>query len=140
MIETNVIRLKLPFPPSTNHYLRSRVIKGAKPISMTYVSKVGKQFQKDVRDSVIEQIGLQHIRIVERVSLEITFHRKDARSYDISNFVKSTEDALTKAGVWLDDEQVDRILLIRGAIDRTNPRAEVTISIQRQETEQKKLF
>lgn len=125
------MKLILPWPESVNSYWQSRAInvKG-KWMSTVYVSARGKAFQQNVAKAVTDQIG-QHQPINGRLGVLMTFHQPNARACDISNFVKSTEDALTKAGVWLDDSQIDREFLIRGPIDRKNPRVEVEIRVLR---------
>lgn len=122
-----MIRLVLPWPISINAYWKSRVIKvNGKSMSSTYVTAAGVKFQRDVLAAVIEQIG-QHSPLHGRLSVTMTFHQPTARKCDISNYVKTTEDALTKARVWVDDEQIDEEHLYRSPIDRVNPRVEVDI-------------
>ena len=124
-----MISLVLPWPVSINAYWASRVIKvKGKPMATTYVTAKGVQFQKDVRAAVLEQLG-QHKKLDGRLSVVMKFHQPTARTCDISNFVKTTEDALTKAGVWEDDSQIDCLQISRGPISRTNPRCEVTIEV-----------
>ena len=43
--------------------------------------------------------------------VELTYNNK--RRNDVDNRVKATQDALTRAGVWLDDSQVDAALAER---------------------------
>jgi len=95
-------------------------------MATTYVSAAGVKFQKDVMAAVMDQLG-QHLPIQGRLSVTMRFYAPNARKYDISNFVKTTEDALTKARVWVDDEQIDEERLYRGQIDRVTPRVEVEI-------------
>jgi len=123
-----MIKLTLPWPVSINAYWKSRVIKvrGA-VMASTYVTAAGVKFQKDVLAAVIQQLG-QHSPLHGRLCVSMLFHGPSARKYDISNFVKTTEDALTKAGVWVDDEQVDALFLWRKPIDRQNPRVEIHIN------------
>jgi Holliday junction resolvase RusA-like endonuclease len=97
-----------------------------KPTPSTYVTAAGVKFQKGVVAAVIQQLG-QHSPLHGRLSVFMWFYGPNARKYDISNFVKTTEDALTKARVWVDDEQVDELLLWRRPIDRQNPRVEIHI-------------
>jgi crossover junction endodeoxyribonuclease RusA len=123
-----MIRLSLPWPISINAYWKSRVIKvNGTPMASTYVTERGKQFQKNVLAAVIDQLG-QHSPLHGRLCVVMRFYQPTARKCDISNHVKTTEDALTKAGVWVDDEQIDEEHLYRRPIDRVNPRVEVDIS------------
>lgn len=45
--------------------------------------------------------------------VDMALYAPTLRKYDIDNRVKSVLDALTHAGVWMDDEQVDRLSVIR---------------------------
>ena len=124
-----MIRVTLPWPISINAYWKSRVIKSkGRHISSIYVSSAGKQFQSDVAAAVESQLK-QHQPMRGRLSVIFKFHQPNARECDISNYVKTTEDAMTKAGVWIDDSQIDRGLLIRGEISRSRPRVEVTVTV-----------
>ena len=96
-------------------------------MATTYVSAAGVKFQKSVIAAVIKQLG-QHSPLQGRLCVTMRFYAPNARKYDISNFVKTTEDALTKASVWGDDEQIDEEHLYRGPIDRVDPRVEIEIS------------
>ena len=123
-----MIRLVLPWPISINAYWKSRILErcSAPPIVSTYVTAAGVKFQKQVIAAVIEQLG-QHSPLHGRLNVSMRFYQPTARKCDISNYVKTTEDALTKAGVWIDDEQIDEEHIYRMPIDRVNPRAEVDI-------------
>ena len=125
------ISLILPFPVSINAYWASRVIKvKGRSMATVYVSSEGKQFQKAVADAVAEQLK-GHEPLEGRLSVTLKFYQPNARVCDISNYVKTTEDAMTRACVWIDDSQIDRELLIRGPISRDRPRVEVSVSVLR---------
>lgn len=94
-----------------NRYWRSIVIKGRVRV---LVSRDGQEFQRLVAESVIRQ-GAQ-AALSGRIGLWIEARPPDRRMRDLDNLLKSTLDALTKAGVWLDDSQVDRIELVRGCV------------------------
>ena len=123
-----MIRLILPWPISINAYWKSRILErcGAPPIVSTYVTAAGVKFQKQVFAAVIEQLG-KHSPLHGRLCVVMRFYQPSARKCDISNYIKTTEDALTKAWVWIDDEQIDEEHIYRMPIDRMNPRAEVDI-------------
>jgi crossover junction endodeoxyribonuclease RusA len=95
----------LPFPPSVNHYWRTRR-QGFRQI--TYVSKQGVAFQKAVAKVVHQRPNTRR-----RLAVTMQLQRGDAQEYDIDNYVKSTLDALQKAGVFMNDRQVDRLVIER---------------------------
>ena len=122
-----MIHLTLPWPESVNEYWKMRAIKvNGRHMATVYVSARGKAFQANVAKAVAEQLG-QHQPLEGRLAVRMNFYQPNARKCDISNFVKSTEDALTKAGVWVDDSQIDRETLIRCEISQDNPRVEVSV-------------
>lgn len=90
--------LELPFPPSVNHYWRSVRIGNA---TRTLISAAGRDFRQKVT---------QTLRIGSGVAVAVTLHAPDNRRRDLDNFGgKALLDALTHAGVWLDDSQVRRL-------------------------------
>lgn len=91
----------LPFPPSINHYWRSYVPKGGKR-AITYVSNDGVKFQK----AVAAVVNVRH-RSTRRLKVLLQLQRGDFVDYDVGNYIKSTEDALAKAGVFVNDSQID---------------------------------
>lgn len=92
----------MPFPPSINGYWRS--VNGRQ-----IISKRGREFRKSAKLSVM-CARLTNLRLDGRLRVEIDYHPPTLRKYDVDNFSKGVLDALTKAGVWLDDEQVDILL------------------------------
>lgn len=60
------------------------------------------------------------------VRVTVTLYEPDKRRRDIGNYVKLTMDALTRVA-FVDDSQIDRLELIRGGLDRVNPRAEIQV-------------
>jgi len=93
------ILIKLPFPPSVNHYYR-------KVGNKMLISKAGRAYKAEVRACYLEQIGLKK-PIEGKVSIQVHLHPGDNRRRDLDNFAgKALYDALTYAGVWIDDSQV----------------------------------
>lgn len=60
------------------------------------------------------------------VALTVTIHEPDKRRRDIGNYAKLIADALTRVA-FVDDSQIDEWRLVRGSLDRANPRAEITV-------------
>ena len=65
-------------------------------------------------------------RLKGSVKLTIVLHEPDKRHRDIGNYVKMIADALI-AIAYIDDSQVDELIVKRGERDKLNPRAEITV-------------
>lgn len=116
------MQFTLPYPPSVNTYWR-KTMRGNRP--NTYISEEGKAFRENVKAIVLESNDRD--MFVCPVELSVILHAKDRRARDIDNCLKALMDSLTHAGVWDDDNRVDKLTVIRGEIDREDPRAEVLI-------------
>lgn len=101
-----MLELNLPYPPSVNAYLKiaSR--------TKRYISPAGVAFRRAVQKAV----GTNIEPMAQRLMVSITLYPKDKRKRDIDNSIKLTLDSLQSAGVFLDDNQIDRILVERGPI------------------------
>lgn len=99
-----MIRLTLPLPPTINHYY------GVRPRGGKYIKPAGVAF-RDAVAGIVADAG--HKTLEGRVSLFAAIYPADRRRQDIDNRAKSLQDALTHAGVWLDDEQIDDLHLVR---------------------------
>ena len=65
-----------------------------------------------------------------RIGLALRLYFPNRQRRDISNCVKLLEDSLAET-LGFDDCRVDRLLVERTGIDKTNPRCEVTIEVLR---------
>lgn len=95
----NGITLALPWPPSVNHYYRHvgpRVL----------ISKDGRKY-RDAVASVARRSGIR--RFDCPVEAHIDLFPPDRRRRDLDNTLKSTLDALTKAGAYEDDSLIRRL-------------------------------
>lgn len=108
----------IPWPPSANRIWRSVRIGGA---SRVLLSKEGREYREAVKRAVG---ACQPIK--GNVEVQIKAHKPDNRRRDIDNLLKASLDALTKAGVWEDDSQLDA-LAIRRMPATKSPRLEVLI-------------
>ena len=99
-----VITITLPWPPSVNGYWRT--VNGR-----TMISKRGRLFKKAVLKSVLAHQAKRHL--AGRLEVHIALHPPDRRRRDVDNSGKSVLDALQNAGVYLDDSQVDRLVIER---------------------------
>ncbi|WP_429180019.1 RusA family crossover junction endodeoxyribonuclease [Aeromonas salmonicida] len=104
--------MTLPWPPSTNRIWRNVAVSG-KP--RTLLSQEGRVYRKAAADAclVAKLAGKQ---ISDRLALRLVVQAPDRRARDLDNTVKAVQDALTHAGVWLDDSQIDRLLVERGPV------------------------
>lgn len=97
------VGLTLPFPPSVNHSLRDGVACGRKTDRYrAFVADVAK---------VVDDAG--NPRLEGRLGMEIIAQMPDRRKRDLDNLIKSTQDALAKAGVYDDDCQIDDLYISR---------------------------
>lgn len=103
--------ITLPFPPSMNAYWRTP---RAGPLAgRTMLSVQAREYRK----AAMQAIGKRK-PIESRVSVVLVLNAPTKRSYDIDNRAKAPLDALTHAGYWLDDGQVDKLTIIRGAVGK----------------------
>ena len=101
-----MIRLTLPLAPSINHYF-------ARNGSRTYLPAKVREYRQEVAD-IVASAG--HATLEGRLQVCMAVHMPTKRRADIDNRVKGALDALTHAGVWLDDELVDDLHVIRQEI------------------------
>lgn len=102
-----MIRLELPWPPSMNQMWRN--VNGR-----TVLCAPGRRYRKLVADvCLLARAGKQ---LSGRVQVDIVAYPPDRRQRDLDNMLKAPLDALTHAGVWLDDSQIDRLLIERGEV------------------------
>lgn len=102
--------LTLPFPPSTNTYWR-HLSKG--PLAgRTLLSEAGRTYREAVRKLVLAEHCPTHAA-EHRLSVQIDAWMPDRRRRDLDNMLKATLDALTHAGVWADDSQIDHLSIRR---------------------------
>ena len=111
-------RISLPWPPSNNRYYRHNR-------GRTHISKEGEAYRDRVAEIIKNQ--MLDIGITSPVKIRIECHMPDRRRRDLDNLQKAAFDALTKAGFWRDDQQVDdyrvkRMPLVKGG------RLELTIT------------
>lgn len=102
-----MIVLNLPLPPSVNSYrtiFRNRM----------NISAAGRKYKADVSEYVIEH------RVPKlgnaRLEMKVVIYPRDKRRQDIDNRIKALWDALTDAGVYEDDSQIDVLIVERGEI------------------------
>jgi len=111
-----MISLTLPFPPSLNTYYRHVVIpvKSGKGRSVTLMSMAGRKYREAVKNIATGACACMSGPL--RVCLEL--YPPDRRARDLDNYAKAVLDALTHAGVWGDDSQMDELHIYRRGIKR----------------------
>lgn len=102
-----MITATLPYPPSVNHYWRHAVRHGRVTV---YVSNEGRQYRRRVK-AILAGVP----KLEGRLSIAVRVHCPDARTRDLDNVLKGLLDSLTAAGVWHDDNQLDRLIVVRDA-------------------------
>jgi crossover junction endodeoxyribonuclease RusA len=104
------MRFELPWPPSVNHYwLYSVRRSGRKSFVNVRIGDAGLEF----RAKVIELIRPAGPALKNRLSVKFYAYPPDRRCRDLDNVLKALNDALTHAGVWIDDGQIDELTIIR---------------------------
>jgi crossover junction endodeoxyribonuclease RusA len=99
-----MIELELPWPPSMNRMWRN--VGGR-----TLLCKPGREYRQ-----LVALLVRERHQIAERIAVTITACPPDRRRRDLDNMLKAPLDALTFAGVWLDDSQIDRLTIARGDV------------------------
>ena len=124
--------LTIPFPPTLNHNIGRRG---------------GRYYQSGEYKSFLTQVSWLWLKAVPRdwnkearysVVVELIYNTQ--RRYDVDNRVKPILDALTHAGTWNDDAQVDEILVVRGEVDKERPRALVWIEARKPQGLMRKVY
>ena len=107
-MRTLLAEMRLPFPPSLNHYWR-------KDRNGMHISDEGRKYV-----AIIQQLALlngrgdteRYLRVYrtpepkQRLKVRAVFFCPDNKKRDLDNMFKVIFDCLTKAKVWGDDSQV----------------------------------
>ncbi|MDF3665279.1 RusA family crossover junction endodeoxyribonuclease, partial [Enterobacter hormaechei] len=94
------------------------------------ISEKGRAYQSAACAAIIEQLRCLPKPSSSPAAVEILLFPPDARRRDIDNYNKALFDALTHAGIWEDDSQVQRMLVEWGP---KVPGGRVEISIKKHE-------
>lgn len=101
--------VRLPYPPSVNHYWMTRVMKNGK--RGRYLSKRAKDFCEAVK-----LLCGRKNPYTGRVGVRVDVYPPDKRPRDLDNLLKGTFDSIAKAGVILDDCQIDDLQVRRQGV------------------------
>lgn len=100
-----MITLTLPWPPSVNRIWR-------RVGNNTILSAEGRSYRKNVADiCLVNKVSGRQIN--SRLSVILDANPPDKRKRDLDNLPKAVFDALTHAGVWEDDSQIDEMIVRR---------------------------
>lgn len=113
---------RLPFPPSVNGYWRA-FKRGS--VCTQIISKKGRDYRLSVEEKMS---SYDYATLKDRLSVEITLYPPDRRKRDLDNYLKGTLDALTHAGLWEDDSQIDTLSIQRGLVVK-NGYVDVSITV-----------
>ena len=103
--KTSALRLKLPWPPTANHYTGYRVAGPKnKPFVQAYPTARAKEFHRNVQAIVMRDRAAKGWSCPLRLS--VWTYPPDRRKRDTSNLFKMLEDALERAGVFKDVYQI----------------------------------
>lgn len=116
--------LNLPFPPSVNGYWRSPnrgALKGK-----ILISEGGRKFRINAKASVLEQLRKKPKAMTADLSVSIVLYPPTKQKRDLDNYFKALLDALTHAGVWIDDSQIKKLAAQWGPVTK-NGMTEISI-------------
>lgn len=102
-----MISYTLPLPPTINHAYGQRRNGGK------YIKPAGIVFRTAVAE-IVATAG--HPTLTGRLSLFVAVHPATRARQDLDNRSKALQDAMTHAGVWLDDNQIDDLHMVRREI------------------------
>jgi Holliday junction resolvase RusA-like endonuclease len=111
-------RITIPGKVETNH--RARVTRNGTFHAKEYVA-----YKRAVHLTALSSRP-RDWRTDCRYHVTIVIHEPDARRRDVDNAAKGVLDGCRKA-LWDDDRQIDRLEVLRGVIDRENPRVHVHV-------------
>jgi crossover junction endodeoxyribonuclease RusA len=96
---------EVPFPPSGNTYYR-------RSGHHIYLSPAGREYKANICE-IIKKLGLHEEKLDQRLRIVIGVSAKTRRKYDLDNRLKPLLDGLQDSGLFVDDEQIDRLTIFR---------------------------
>ena len=98
-----MLALTLPMSPTINHYF-------SRNGNRTYLPVKVREYRQAVSE-IVAAAG--HATLEGRLDLFIAIYPASKRRMDLDNRIKGLQDALTHAGMWIDDEQIDCLTVVR---------------------------
>lgn len=118
---TDTINLRLPYPPSINHYY-------VRTTNGLAIGQRGKWYREQVLFIVAVARLTRKFIGSEKLKVTVKAFAPDRRGRDADNILKCLLDALTKAKVWGDDKQIFDLRVIKGYDQDKRGYVEVTVS------------
>ena len=106
---------RLPMPPTTNHV--KAIFQPPRGRARLITTAEGRAYFEAVKELWGRSDYSWSPPLTGRLRLLLAFWFRDRRKADVSNRIKVLEDALTYAGVWGDDSQIDAGGQLRGGVD-----------------------
>jgi crossover junction endodeoxyribonuclease RusA len=131
-VTEETFRVRLPWPPSINHYYR-------RCRGMIFISEEGMQFRADVLDAWQRQTGdvtFGHWRLL---ALRLTAVFPDDIERDLDNLLKATLDALQHAGAYRNDAKIKLLIVEQGRVEKPGW-LDLTIGLKPGSNQQNLLF
>ena len=100
------IRLKLPYPPSVNHYWKHGR-------GRAWIGEKGQKYRKDVRNILLIDGFDPYKPITGNIKIDVYMYPPDRRKRDADNIIKAVFDALQHAGLYKDDYQITGFAVTR---------------------------
>jgi len=93
------------FPPSINNYYSFNR-------HGIFIKAAGRRYRERCAADVREQNC--KVQVSDSLHVTLVLHAPDRRRRDLDNYQKCLLDALTHAGVWEDDSQLEQMAVFRG--------------------------
>jgi len=112
------VKLILPEPLSLNRAYRTYQ-------GRMLISKEGRAYKK----AIAWIVAASKVHFGKRkLAICMTVHFSSRRRRDLDNCMKLQNDAMADGGLYDDDSQIDDLHIVRGKVDKANPRAEVVVT------------
>lgn len=110
------MKLTLPFPPSVNGYWRAPNKGSLKGRHL--VSDRGRKFNSEALASILDQLNRRPRSLTGDLAVSVVFYPPTRARRDLDNYFKALFDAMTRAGVWLDDSQIKKLAAEWGPVTK----------------------